>query len=360
MMADAFQVVMAAAVALLAVGMIVVILRSKKDDSGDRMQLHMQQALDQFSERVRLSLESTRKEVTESKETVNRGFTDFNKLVTENLKHFGESMVGVQRTVGDLVKQQEAAKDLGEKLKDVLQSPKLRGNYGEQVLEELLRANLPTQMWSLQESLGSGRVDAAVHYQDLMFPVDSKFPRDDYRRYMDLEDQEQRKRSWKAYTDAVRTQIRSIATKYIRPQDGTADFALMFIPSDGIYYQTVADRDEWNQPNPVPEEARKHNVVPVSPNTFAMFLQVIMAGARNVQILKGARRIQERMDAVRVSFDKFVGNYERMGAAIGKAADEHRKGDDNFRRLGERMEQVMDIEVEDDADDVPPQALLAD
>jgi DNA recombination protein RmuC len=362
-MADALQVASLALTALLALAVLFMLMRKDtKDDGADSVELRMQRALDQFSERVRESLTSTRQEVSQSKETMQKGFTDFNKLVTENLQHFGKSMVKVQETVGDLVKQQEAAKDLGEKLKDVLQAPKLRGNYGEQVLEELLRAHLPTQMWTLQEQIGAGRVDAAVHYQDMKFPVDSKFPRDDYRRYMDLEDEGARRVSWKAYTDAVRTQIRSISNKYISPEHGTSDFALMFIPSDGIYYQTVADSDEWNQRNPVPDEATKHNVVLVSPSTFGMFLQVLMAGAKNVQILKGARRIQERLQAVQMSYGKFVGNYEAMGKAIDRASDEHRKGSDNFRRLSERMVDVTALEVEDGPEASTPQQspLLAD
>ena len=132
----------------------------------------------------------------------------------------------------------------------------------------------------------------------LVVPIDAKFPRDDYMRYIETEETGEKANHWKAFEQAVRRQIASIATKYIKPERGTCEFALMFIPSEAIYYETIAETNHLGEPSALLEYAQDQHVIPVSPNTFYAFLQLVILSIRNVEIVKSARELQEGLSAL--------------------------------------------------------------
>ena len=256
----------------------------------------------------------------------------------ESIKDLGENL-------HKLVQQQEEAQRLGQSLKDLLQAPKLRGSYGETILEEMLDRVLPQGIWERQYAIdGSERVDCVVKFRDVVVPIDAKFPRDDYMRYLEAPSQETKSACWSDFERAVRAQITSIEMKYVKPEKGTSEFALMFIPSEAIYYETIAERNHLGEPSAIFEFAQEHRIFPVSPNTFYAFLQIVVLGIRNIEIIKSARKLQESLASLQRSFDLFYKRYEDMGKGIERAAEAYRVGNGHIERYKRRLDETLQLE----------------
>lgn len=252
---------------------------------------------------------------------------------------------GIGETVYKLAQQQEEAQKLGDSLKDLLQAPRLRGSYGEAVLEEMLDRVLPKGIWDRQYVIeGRETVDCVVKYRDVVVPIDAKFPRDDYRRYMEAETEGDKSSYWRDFESSVKEKIRSIEAKYVKPEKGTTEFALMFIPSEAIYYETIAEKNHLGEPSSILEYAQEHHVVPVSPNTFYAFLQVILLGIRNIEIIKGAKRLQDGLSNLQRSFELFHKKHEEIGAGIEKAAEAYRVGSGHIDRFKRRLDSTLQLE----------------
>ncbi len=317
------------------------LLFRRKGPDGKALQNEIALAVDTrliaFQSSIQQSVASTHQDVEKS-----------NAALQKNSLEMHKAMTGLGTTIGQLVNQQQGASKLAEDLKSLLQSPKLRGNYGEEILEEMLSRVLPAGIWKPQFSIdGRETVDAVVEFKGVIFPIDAKFPRDDYERYLTADTDESKRRAWKAFEAAVKIQIDSIATKYIKPEKGTSDFALMFIPSEAVYYETIAARNGLNDENGLIDYAHARKVIPVSPNTFYAFLQVILIAVHNVDLLQNAKKLQEGLADVQYSFEKFYERFEEVGVHLVKAADAYGKGDDHVKRFKQRVDKVLDLEFED-------------
>lgn len=316
-------------------GTLLIILRSRPGQK--EVDLLLKNSLFEFQAKIQDSVNDTRKEMTDARE-------DINQRTRETLRLMGE----MRSTVEKVITQQEEAARLGRSLKDILQAPKIRGNYGEVILEEMLDKVLPKGMWTRQHKLGEGAVvDVAVHYRDIIIPIDAKFPRDNYLKYLNCEDERDRELYWKQFERDVIFKIREIA-KYVAPDCGTADFALMFIPSESVYYETVSDKNYLGHVSRILEEAEKHKVMPVSPNTFYAFLQVILSGIRSLEVLHQARSIQEKLSALQTKFDHFYKQYETIGKELDKAAEAYRKGDRHIGLFKRELDETVRVEIDDD------------
>ena len=337
-MQTAILIALTILVTLLIVLVVLVLLRTNKPQDQTNLTSSLDASLKNqfltFQTELGKQLNTTRQEVTQSKDLVSQ-----NALKTiETIKNMGE-------TIGKIVAQQEEAQKLGQSLRDLLAAPKLRGNYGEVILEEMLDRVLPKGIWERQYTIGGReKVDVVVKYRDIIIPIDAKFPRDDYLRYLDAKSPEDKTRAWRAYEDAVRTQIRSIGSKYVKPELGTSEFAMMFVPSEAIYYETIADKNYLGEDSRLYEFAQQNRVVPVSPNTFYAFLQIIIHGVRNVEIIKSAHHLQEQLTSVQKSFDMFYARFEDIGRSIDKASESYRVGDGHVKRFKERVDGALKLE----------------
>jgi DNA recombination protein RmuC len=309
----------------------------KGPDDGKR---HIESLLNEkfidFSDRISSTMETTRKQVEDSKDFLS-------KNAIKTLEHINS----MNTIVGNLVEQQEKAQELGKSLEYLLQTPKLRGNYGETILEEMLDQVLPAKsMWYRQYTIdGNEKVDAVVKYKDVVIPIDSKFPRDDYQKYLSAKTEEEKKRHWSNYEKALKVQINSIKDKYIKPEKGTTEFALLFIPSEAIYYETIAEKNFIGDPCQIYEYARERNVIPVSPNTFFAFLQVIILGVRNVEIAKEARKLQEMLSKVERDYSYFYDNFEDIGKSLDKAAKSYNTGKTHVQRFKKNLDAALRFEI---------------
>jgi len=323
-------------VALLAVVIAAVIFLAgaSRRNAPERIDASLQARFLAFQSEIQGQLGQTRQELGQSRD-----------LMSGHTVKTLEMIRDVGGTIQKLIQQQEDAQQLGQSLKDLLQAPKLRGSYGEAVLEEMLERVLPKGLWDRQVLIGEReRVDAAIRFKDVLIPVDAKFPRDDYCRYIEAAAPEDRARAWKDYENAVRVQIRSIASKYIRPEQGTSEFALMFIPSEAVYYETIAEKNALGQPSTLQQFAQEQKVIPVSPNTFYAFLQVIILGVRNLEIIRGAQKLQAGLKALQRSFEQFFKRYEEMGKQVEKAAEAYRLGEKHVDRYRKQLDAAISLE----------------
>jgi len=289
-----------------------------------------------FSRDVRESMDNARREVAGSREAI-----------SENAQRTLEHINNVNQTVRNLVQQQEKAEKLGQSLEYLLQAPKLRGNYGETILEEILDRVLPSKgMWERQYSIDGGeKVDAVVKYRDVVIPIDSKFPRDDYQKYVANADPAVKKIHWANYEKALKVQINSISEKYVKPEKGTSEFALLFIPSEAIYYETIAERNYLNESCQIYEYARDRKVIPVSPNTFYAFLQVIIMGVRNIEIAREAKKLQESLVKIEKDFEFFYKKFEIIGKALENASGAYSTGEGHAKRFKKNLSAAINMDM---------------
>ena len=189
------------------------------------------------------------------------------KLIWERLEKTSEVISGVQKHLGGI---QEFSKDMKD-LSNVLKSPKLRGGLGEQFLYELLGASLPKDMFKTQYKFSDGSVCDAVIFTDKgLIPIDSKFPMENFKLMLTQKSQEERDKTKKVFIRDVKKRIDEISSKYILPEEGTSEQAVMYIPSENIYYELITNTTE------IEEYAKQKNVVMASPNTLSYFLKVIL------------------------------------------------------------------------------------
>lgn len=228
-------------------------------------------------------------------------------------------------------------------LQDILKNPKQRGILGEYYLETVLKNVLPPGMFKMQHLFSNGEiVDAAVYVNDKIVPIDSKFSLDNYNRYVHAEGTE-RIALEKAFVNDLKLRITETA-KYIRPEEGTMDFAFMFIPSEGIYYdlltnQVGAGEDE----NLIQRAAGKYKVIIVSPTSFLAYLQTVMQGLKALQIEKQAEEIQKRVGELGKHLAAYETYYQKLGVSLGTAVSHYNAG---YKELGKVEKDVYRIAQE--------------
>ena len=279
-------------------------------------------------------------------ETMDRRLGAASKQTNEISRQLGD----VGRATAQLAEQ---ARDLGQ-LQQLLRPPKARGGFGELLLENLLADRLPAHAYSLQHTFPSGeRVDAAIRVQKLV-PVDAKFPLDNFERLVDAPDDESRQLAEKAFARDVKGHIDAIASKYIRPDEGTFDFAFMYVPVESVYYELAC-----NPAAGLLEYANERRVFPVSPTTFTAYLQLIVLGMRSMQVEEHAHEVMAYVAALGNDFARFKDEFELVGKHLGHAQTTYTKAD---KRLG-KFESKLDQAIEDDdvieVDSFDPRAIEA-
>jgi DNA recombination protein RmuC len=222
----------------------------------------------------------------------------------------------------------------------LLQVPKLRGTIGEIWLEELLRQILPTSHYEMQHAFRSGeRVDAALKLGDRLVAVDAKFPLEACQRML-AADGAEAERERRLFARSLKDRIDEIADKYIRPDEGTYDFALMYIPAENVYYEAVLRAEDPEDAKSVLGHAMRRRVIPVSPHTFYAYLLVILHGLKGMQVEGQAREIQERLGGLRQQFDGFWAAYETVGTHLANAQKKFEESERHAGRVQDRFDAI--------------------
>ena len=199
----------------------------------------------------------------------------------------------------------------------MLKLPHLRGGFGEATLERLLADFLPQTGYELQYSITEGstdRVDAVVKLPKHVLPIDSKFPREQVLPLFESSDPSDLEVARKILGDVIRVQAKSIADKYIRPDFGTTDMALMFLPSETLYFEVTRNGKLF-------EDLVKLKVYPVSPNTLAISLRSMVIAQDYYELAKGVEKTIEDVKKARRHFEHFERKFEEIGKGLKKAQE---------------------------------------
>jgi DNA recombination protein RmuC len=246
------------------------------------------------------------------------------------------------------------ANDL-KKLEQALRPPKARGGFGELLLGNLLRDRLPADAYELQYGFNTGeRVDAVIKVERLV-PIDAKFPLDNFERLADAESDDERALYEKAFSRDLRNHVDAIAGKYIRPDEGTYDFALMYLPSESVYYELVCGKT-----GALLQYAHDKRVFPVSPTTFTSQLQVIVLGLKGMQIEQRAHEVMAYVAQLQGDFDRFRDDFQVVGKHIGNAQSKFAEAEKRLDRFDTKLERAAETDpVEVSAAQELPRALDA-
>ncbi|MDB5265142.1 MAG: hypothetical protein JWN64_713 [Parcubacteria group bacterium] len=258
----------------------------------------------------------------------------------------GESSRLIKEITQEITSVKEIGRETGkfaEQLKglqDILKNPKQRGILGEYYLETVLKNVLPPGMYKMQHPFLNGEiVDAAVYINDKIVPIDSKFSLDNYNRYIHAEGAE-RVALEKAFVNDLKLRITETA-KYIRPEEGTMDFAFMFIPSEGIYYDLLTNQvGAGEEENLIQRASSKYKVIIVSPTSFLAYLQTVMQGLKALQIEKQAEEIQKRVGELGKHLGSYEDFYKKLGVSLGTAVSHYNAG---YKELGKVDKDVYRI-----------------
>jgi DNA recombination protein RmuC len=234
-------------------------------------------------------------------------------------------------------------------LQDLLKAPKARGGIGEAMLEEMLRQVLPPSGYTTQHRFSSGLVvDAAVRAGGRLVCIDSKFPLTNFQRICEAGDDVSRAEAERAFAADVEKHIRDIGCRYIVPDEGTLDFAVMYVPAEGVYAEVLrlAHRKQ-----PLFETAIASRVVPMSPLTMYGYLQTVMYGLKCFQIEKNAEKILDFCGRLEQDVLRFAEEYEVMGKHLGNAHSRFEEGKRKLDRFRGNLERVA--ELADDSSDRP-------
>jgi len=316
------------------------------------------------SEALRSALDGTRHGLTEQLQGL---IGAVNTQLAESQKNLGSQFEGATKVFGELKGQlgqvaEMAARmeSLGreiDELQGILKAPKLRGNLGESSLEEFFRQVLPPGFWETQYRFRDGQtVDAVIKLRGNLVPVDAKFPLESFQRLTAAEDDTARKAARKEFEKSVRGRIDEIADKYIRPGEGTFEFALMFIPAENIYYEVIIKDESLGEGGSLLAYATSRRVVPVSPNSFYAYLSTIVTGLRGMQVEARAREILAELGKLQREFGRFGEAFRLVGRHLQSASGKYEEAEKLASRVGDRLQSVTGRETEGElaTPDAPP------
>ncbi|MEK7602323.1 MAG: DNA recombination protein RmuC [Patescibacteria group bacterium] len=245
-------------------------------------------------------------------------------------------------SVKEIGRQTQTYAEQLQSLQDLLKNPKQRGILGEYYLETVLKNVLPPGMYKMQHPFKNGEiVDAAVYVNEKIVPIDSKFSLDNYNRFVSAPiGSVERDTAEKAFVSDLKMRITETA-KYIRPEEGTMDFAFMFIPSEGIYYDLLTNQvGVGEEENLIQRAASKYKVIIVSPTSFLAYLQTVMQGLKAMQIEQRAEEIQKRVGELGKHIGSYEEYYKKLGTALGTAVSHYNSG---YKELGKVDKDVYRI-----------------
>ncbi|MFH2137068.1 MAG: DNA recombination protein RmuC [Candidatus Omnitrophota bacterium] len=346
----------------IVVGCVIVVIfwmfKNQKPAKSDNVMSLLQQQVDNLRQQVSESLNA-------NAQLVNQRLSELNNSVNQNLQAVTEQMIASQKTVGDRLEGAthmvgqvqkglgslteatqrifEVGKDIAS-LQEILQAPKIRGGLGELFLEDLLKQMLPFANFQMQYKFKSGViVDSVVRLGEHLISVDSKFPLENFRRIISSENEDGKKQARRIFKSDVKKHIDSIASKYIVPDEGTFDFALMYIPAENVYYEMII-KDDGDGENSLSVYALKKKVIPVSPNSFYAYLNAIVLGLKGLKIEKNVQNIIQHLDHLNKDMERFKNDFEVLGTHIRNLSGKYDEADKRLSKFEGKLVSICQVE----------------
>jgi DNA recombination protein RmuC len=298
--------------------------------------LNFSQQLGQLSQNVTKSLEG----VTGA---LQKGVTDSATIAAQaqsamagELKNSRETLGQIQQQLGAVQQAGQQMSESAQTLQSILGGAKSRGSLGEVTLERLLEDSLPPGLYAMQYRFSSGEAaDAVIFLRDKkLMAIDSKFPLDAYRRIATEGDEARR-----AFVTAVKGHADAVSKKYIVPEEGTLDLALMFVPSETVYYELLMSTD--GKGVPLDAYGRERQVIAVSPNTLYAHLCVIVMGLRGMQTEENVRRLLGSLSGLDKQFEKFAEKFGVLGTHLKNAAQTYSDADKLLEKTHDALQGML-------------------
>lgn len=279
-------------------------------------------------------IKSVQQSLSQNSTQLTRVLQENTKQMNERLDRAAEVMRDVNREVG---KMSEIGHNMQE-LQDFLKSPKLRGNIGEQVLKDLITQIFPKNSFYLQYAFRSGeKVDAAIQTDAGILPIDSKFPMENFQRYTKAESTKEKEEYKREFGRDVKKHIDTIADKYILPDEGTMDFALMYVPSESVFYELINIDD-------IIEYARQKRVYIVSPSTLYAHLQTILLSFEGKKIETRSKEVFRVLRALQIDHEKVNESLDILGKHLTNASSQYTNVIKGFTSLGDKISSTKHLE----------------
>jgi DNA recombination protein RmuC len=294
----------------------------------------MSAQIGQLLQTVTQQLGQVRQEVQTGVASTGQLATDAQREVAKRLESSTETLLQMHRQMGEMHQTSQDLSKTTATLQSILSGVKTRGALGETMLDTLLSDALPQTAYTMQYRFASGSiVDAIVRQGENLLCIDSKFPLDAYRRLIETGDDAR-----KDFSLAVRKHADSIADKYILEDEGTFDYALMFVPSEGVYYELLMTED--SKYGRLEEYCRTKKVFPVSPNTFCAILRAIAVSLKGQNIEENARHILAGLGGLTKQIEIFADIYEKLGNHLRHSQQSYEDADSKLTRARNSLEQM--------------------
>jgi DNA recombination protein RmuC len=278
-------------------------------------------------------LRALRASVDLNKDTVNTSLAKNTQDINDRLLRATEVIGELKREAGAFTQVSHTMKDLH----DYLQSPKLRGNIGEMVLKDLISQIFPRSSYHLQYTFKSGdKVDAVIVTDAGLLPIDSKFPLENYQKLMAATAPAEQDVLRRTFTRDIRTHITAISKKYILPEENTLDFALMYIPSESVFYEVASTED-------LMEFSRASRVYPVSPNTLYAALQTILLSFEGKKIEQKAKEVFKLLRGIQKDFGKTTDSLTTLGTHLTNAYNKFSDVQSHFNFISQKLSSTREL-----------------
>ncbi len=306
-------------------------------------QLIKKQGLAKPEEQSLLLLQNQLNELTR---TIDHKLGESTKVIQQQ---FGESAKIIKEItqeltkVGESQKQMVSVADQLKNLQDILKNPKQRGVLGEYYLEAVLKNVMPPGTYQMQYEFKDGTiVDAVVFVKDRVIPIDSKFSLENYNRILETQNPSDRARFEELFKSDLKNRIDE-TSKYIKPEEGTMDFAFMFIPSEAIYYDLLVNKIgtvKANTRDMVEYATKDKHVIIVSPTSFLAYLQTVLQGLKALQIEESAKEIRARVEELGRHLGSYESYMQKLGDHLGTSVNMYNKA---YKELGKIDKDVLKI-----------------
>jgi len=277
------------------------------------------------------------------RETLQKSLQTGQESVSRNLQSSQQVLSRLISQIGELQGTNKQMLQVGtevRRLQDILSSPKLRGQMGEWSLENLLAQILPKSAYELQYAFKDGKiVDALIRLEDYSVPVDAKFPLPSFERIVKVESEEEKIKLRKQLVNDVIKHIDKIASDYIRPAEGTLDFALMYIPAENVYYETIVKY--VSETKDILQYALEKKVIPVSPNLLYAYLMTVVMGLHGLQIERQAAEIRQNLKKLNADFAEFLRHWDTLGTHIRNTSSKYDEANKKLDRFGLQLTQIQ-------------------
>lgn len=331
----------------------------KEKEGSEQGLVLLQQQMQELTRTLDERITHSAKTMQDFTRTLDERVADSSKVMQENShRQFAEST----KLIKEITEEVTSVKEIGRQtqgfaeqlkgLQDILKNPKQRGVLGEYYLETVLKNVMSPTDYSIQYAFKNGEiVDAVVFIDKKIVPIDSKFSLENYNRLVNAPESEKPALE-KAFVNDLKLRIQETA-KYIRPEEGTMDFAFMFIPSEAIYYDLLTSQvGAGESENLIQRAAGKNKVIIVSPTSFLAYLQTVMQGLKAMQIEKRAGEIQKRVGELGKHLGTYETYYRKLGASLGTTVSHFNTGYKELSKIDKDVYRITDTK-----NDITPELL---